>query len=126
MTASWAIERQGDRVRILIGLTPHLPDVEQKQALRRAIGTTEAIQDGYLRAEALAQLVPLLRRPLLRRGLEIAQAIGDDDGRAWALSQVIPSLSPIEREKLLTEAFQSAQEIKYGVWRAEALAELAP
>ncbi|NET61112.1 MAG: hypothetical protein F6K47_34800, partial [Symploca sp. SIO2E6] len=109
-----AIGGEQERVRALVSLAPHLPEV-----LPEALEAARAIRNEYQRADALARLAPHLPE-VLPEALEVARAIGDESNRARALEGLAPHLPEV-----LPEALEVARAIGDESNRARALEGLA-
>ncbi|MBC7242642.1 MAG: hypothetical protein H5T60_09380, partial [Anaerolineae bacterium] len=81
------------------------------------------------RADALADLAPLLppdlRTQALQEALAAARQIEDEDARADALADLAPLLPPDLRTQALQETLAAARQIEDEDDRARALADLA-
>ena len=69
LAASQSIMSDGDRVKTLTRLIPHLPESLKGSAVREALTAVLVIRSGDDQAEMLVGLTPYLSKPLLRKAL---------------------------------------------------------
>lgn len=104
-------------------MLPYLPEPLKEQGVREALVTAQQQDEGRLRAEALAKVIPhLAELGHFEEALTRALGIESEEYRAGALAGLAPHLP----DDLLPKALAAARAIEFQDYRMEALDGLAP
>lgn len=109
-----------------LALQLHLPEVQRRRVLAKALATVRMIKNERIRARMLCYLVPQLPKTLLTKVLVTVREIKHEKVRANVLRKLVPHLPEALSKALLTEALVVAREIKHEGIRADVLSRLAP
>jgi hypothetical protein len=122
--------KEDDQVQARAALAPHVPQEQKLRALSDACAATEAIRNGYRRAQTVAALAPHLTSEqgahALSGALAAANAIRDDYYRSEALATLAPHLATTQAAQAISNALTAAKKISNEGRRSQALAKLAP
>jgi hypothetical protein len=113
------------RLTALMTLAPHLTN-EREATLTELVHIISGLTFEYKRAQALADLIPLLPEHLLSDALRIAQALQEPSDQVSAYTAMVKRLSGEPQRELLGQCWRLIKQIDNGYDAASALATLAP
>ena len=114
------------RVRIIVELTPHLPEPHRGVVLHEVLAALSSVADETTLAEAITTLAPYVPDPLIPVALDMVRIVADPEIRARALVAYVLRLNESGRGGVLPQEIMRARAVTDPTQRAAALAVLAP
>ncbi len=114
------------RIRSLVALAPHLPQVLSIRLLTRVLEEVDSLSKDSLRCNAICAISLAVPQEVEKRALTSAKTIADPNEKARALTSLVRHISPEMQSQLHDATLDAISQIESEEDRAEAIIALAP